>query len=87
MSKKKEELYAELLLDLGYGYALWQPDPLDQYDCVNPGDVGYIQSVIPSPQSRKQTESQMFSRDGKFYPTQTAESWYGQSPPLYGSDT
>ena len=37
------ELYAKQLLDLGYGHALFEPNPGGDYDKVRVGDVGYIQ--------------------------------------------
>ena len=35
--------YAKQLEILGYGYALYEPNPMDDYDRVRVGDVGYIQ--------------------------------------------
>ena len=42
MGNDKNLTYAQLLLPLGHGYALFDPDPCGQYDRVRPGDVGYI---------------------------------------------
>ena len=34
--------YAKQLEILGYGYALYEPNPMDDYDRVRVGDVGYL---------------------------------------------
>jgi len=36
-------IYREQLLPLGYGHALWEPNPIEHfYDQVSIGDVGYV---------------------------------------------
>jgi hypothetical protein len=41
-----EDIYGQEMYSLGRGFALWQADPLDGYECVKVGDTGYIQCVI-----------------------------------------
>jgi hypothetical protein len=37
-----EVKYADTMRALGYGYALWQADPFDQYEKVEIGTAGII---------------------------------------------
>ena len=45
-NKKPAIIYAEELLKLDLGYALWEADPYGEYEKVKIGDVGYIQYVL-----------------------------------------
>jgi hypothetical protein len=42
-NKETAVLYAEELLRLDFGYALWQADPFGEYDEVRIGDAGFLQ--------------------------------------------
>ena len=37
-----DQIYPEEMYCLGKGYALWQADPLDEYEVIEPGDVGSL---------------------------------------------
>lgn len=60
----RAELYAQQMMSLDMGYALFLADPCGEYDTVMPGQVGEVTLVEPL-SSRSITDDQILCSKGR----------------------